>query len=306
MIYSHAEFLKIIHDTQAVKIWNRQKGPVFWYAAAVPGPFYVNTEYVIGPELAAKLLEQITAIVASTTDPASRAKQLNDIILPAYENDTTYRNIIESLVDKAKAEFPGSPFSLVSGGERRDWLFSIPFAKLLGCRHAFIFKNRNVYCAESLKENEKALHVADLINNAASYFDAWFPALKAAHIACVGTVCVNSRGSNGVKRLTDIGQKVVALNSVDLGFFDKSLANGLIDGATRDEIATFFASSKDWASKYLLGDLSNTRLFDVENIDAKSLERMAQFFQNDPWGLRDAHTAFFQAMKEKIAARQRR
>ena len=33
-----------------------KRGPVFWYAASVPGPFYVYTELVIGPALAEKLL----------------------------------------------------------------------------------------------------------------------------------------------------------------------------------------------------------------------------------------------------------
>ena len=64
MIYSPEDMIKRIHDTKAVSIWNSKTGPIFWYAANVPGPFYVTTELVIGPDLSAKLLKDITALIA--------------------------------------------------------------------------------------------------------------------------------------------------------------------------------------------------------------------------------------------------
>lgn len=301
MIYTPSDMIKRIHDTKAVSIWNRKTGPIFWYAASVPGPFYVNTELVIGPELSANLLKQITTIVAETPVAAERAQKLETLIMGAFEKDETFQNVIETLVARTHLEFPEGAFSLISGGERRDWLFSIPMAKLMNMRHAYLFKNGDIYCEQGLQSGEIALHVSDLINNAASYFDAWLPILSKNGLSCVGTVCVNSRGSNGVDRLKANGQKVVALNSIDTSFFEKSKATGLIDEGTLEEIKLFFVSAQEWASTYLMG---KPELFNASGIDAKSFERLVTFFTKDPWGLRPAHEAFFAEMNKAIENRK--
>ncbi len=302
MILSSDDLLKIIHDTKAVSIWNHKTGPVFWYAAAVPGPFYVNTELAIGSALAEKLLRDITAIIAATSDPAARAARLNEAILTAYDANPVYQQIVKTMVAAAKASFPDGSYALVSGGERRDWLFSIPFAREAGVPHAFLFKNQDLWCATPIAPHATTLHVADLINNAASYFDLWLPILEKAHLRCIGTVCLNSRGSNGLQRLAKANVKVVALNGIDLSFFEKSRAGGLIDADTLAEIAAYFASPQEWAKRYLIG---NAKLFDAPHIDAKSFERLRSFFTNDPWSLKKDNEAFFAAMRTAIEERAR-
>lgn len=300
MILSSAQLIHRIHETKAVSIWNHKTGPIFWYAASVPGPFYVNTELVIGPALSASLLKSITQIVETIAEAPARAEALEKLIMQAYEGDETYKNIIDTMVSHALRDFPAGTVSLISGGERRDWLFSIPLAKLAGLRHVYLFKNGTAYCAQPIKAGEKALHVADLINNAASYFDNWLPILQKEKLECQGTLCVNSRGSNGVDRLTQAGVKVVALNSVDVGFFERSLENGLIDAATLEELKVFFKSAQEWAEAYVLG---RPELFDPALIDAKSFERMKTFFSKDPWNLREKNAAFFAQMDAAIKER---
>ncbi len=301
MILSPAAMLKRIHDTKAVSIWNHETGPIFWYAASVPGPFYVNTELVIGKDLSASLLKQITAIVAQTPTAAQRAQKLETMIMDAFNADATFQNIIETMVAKTKESFPNDSFSIISGGERRDWLFSIPMAKLMGLRHVYLFKNGDFYCEKPLAMGEVALHVADLINNAASYFDAWLPILEKAGLACVGTVSVNVRGNVGTDRLKANGQKVVTLNTIDTGFFEQSQADGLIDAKTLEEIRLFFKGAPEWAAAYLM---DKPTLFNAGGIDAKSFERLETFFTKDPWGLKDSHAAFFEAMHRAIDERK--
>ncbi len=300
MIYSNDDMIKLIYDTKAVSIWNRQTGPVFWYAASVPGPFYVNTELVIGKNLAEELLTKITDIIATTTDLADRAKQLNQLILAAHANSSVYQNVIDTMVVAADKECPRNNYAMVSGGERRDWLFSIPFAKVCDIKHAFLFKNMEIFCEQPLSAGETTLHVADLINYAASYFDLWLSTLAKAQIKCNGTVVVNTRGTNGLQRLEANGQKIVALNNIDLDFFEQSASNGLIDRETLEEIAIYFVSAKDWAAKYLIG---RSDLFDVKTTDRKSFERLQSFFTNDPWDLRTEHSVFFAKMQEAIATK---
>ncbi len=303
MAYSSDELVKLIHDSKALSIWNRQRGPVFWYIAGVPGPFYINTEIMIGAELAAKLLEGINAILAETKIPAERAARLEKLILPAYEGNPVYKNIIATMAAEAERQFGKSTYDFLSGGERRDWLFSIPLARLTGLRHAFLLKDLTIYCAEPLKPGEKALHVADLINNAASYFDLWFPALEKAGLICAGTLCVISRGAAGIDRLKAAGQKPVALKAIDLDFFKQSQVNGLISRDTYDEIATHFASPREWAVKYLI---DRPALFDAPHIEKKSFERLQSFVAKDPWNLRGEHEGFFKEMRAHIEARIKR
>jgi orotate phosphoribosyltransferase len=293
LTYTNEDLLRIIHETKAVSIWNRKTGPIFWYAASIPGPFYVNSELVIGKELSAALLKKITDILAATADSAERAKTLNTEIIEAYEKDENYRKVVRAMAETANKNFSTNSYDMVSGGERRDWLFSIPLAKELDKKHVFLFKNLSSFCEQGINSGEKSLHAADLINNAASYFDLWLPALDNVGVKCVGTVCINIRGTAGVKRLEESGHKAVSLNNIDVPFFEKSCAEGLIDEGTLEEIRAFFRSSKEWAEKYLMG---NASLFNAKGTDAKSLERMKNFFANDPWGLREKNAAFFSQM----------
>ncbi|MDR3448473.1 MAG: hypothetical protein P4M15_01765, partial [Alphaproteobacteria bacterium] len=83
--------------------------------------------------------------------------------------------------------------------------------------------------------------------------------------------------------------------TVDVEFFRHLHAADLIDRATFEELAIFFASAQDWAGKYLIGQEA---LFDVTGCDAKSFERLRTFFASDPWSLRAKHAAFFAAMQK--------
>jgi hypothetical protein len=299
MLYSHADLLKLIHDTHAVSIWNRAKGPVFWYAANIPGPFYVNTEMVVGTALSEKLLREITAIVAGTVDVQARAEQLNALILDAYKATPSWQRLIATMIAKAREEF-STELTVISGGERRDWLFSIPFAHDIDLPHLFLFKNQATYCKQHLTGPQTTLHVSDLINNAASFFDIWQPILNREKIACAGNLCVNIRGDNGARRLHEAGQKTICLQTINLEFFRHLHSADLIDRAAFEEISIFFASAQDWASKYLIG---HPELFDVAHTDAKSFERLKHFITHDPWHLRPQHQAFFATMQQAIEQR---
>ena len=300
MIYTQNDLLKLIHDTRAVSLWDRAKGPVFWYAANVPGPFYVNTEKVIGADLSEKLLREITAIVAGTVDAEARAGQLNHVVLESFKHTPSWQRLVATMIARARAEFAQQDFTMISGGERRDWLFSIPFAHVCNAPHLFLFKNKTVFSEQPVKAGERVLHVSDLINNAASFFDLWQPVLGGIHLGCVGNLCVAVRGENGLKRLADAGQKTVGMVTIDADFFRRLHAADLISRETFEEISVFLAAPRDWAAQYLVG---RSELFDAQGCDAKSFERLRAFILNDPWSLRPSHEPFFAAMQKTIEQR---
>jgi hypothetical protein len=301
MVYTQNDLLKLILDTHAVSIWDRTKGPVFWYAANVPGPFYINTEMVIGQALSEHLLREITAIIAGTIDTQARAQQLNHLILNEFKKNAPWQRLIATMVEFAHKEFPPDSYAMVSGGERRDWLFSIPFAHIAEVPHLFLFKNETMYCDHAIHPGQNVLHVSDLINNAASFFDLWAPALQRAKVACAGNVCVTVRGGAGLKRLHDAGQRVVSLITVDTEFFRRLHVADLISRETFEEISVFFSSPRDWAGKYLMG---KPDLFDVGGCDEKkAFERLRNFVDHDPWKLRPQHEEFFASMQGAIIRR---
>jgi hypothetical protein len=302
MILSHDALMKRVHDTKALSLWNSKTGPIFWYTAGVPGPFFVNTEYLIGADEANGLVATITDILEGEPDPAIRAARIKQSVMDAYAKNDAYKNIIETLAAKAKKSLRPNAYTLVSGGERRDWLFSVPFAEETGLRHVYIFKDRSTYCDSPLGPDEQALHISDLINNAASYTDKWLPALETAGIAIDTTLCVTIRGKVGTDKLTQRGVRSIALYTIDLPFFENLVAQGLVEHATYDELALYFDSPTAWAEKYLMG---RETLFDVANAQGKALDRIQSFFTKDPWKFQDRYPAFFKSIKMAIEARQK-
>ena len=305
------EILKTLLDTNAVSIWNSKTGPVFWYAANVPGPFYVNTEKIIGEELSELMLSEITKIVSSSDSFVEKSKLLKKSILDAFLKDAKWQSVIRQLIDISNVDFQDSSFHIVSGGERRDWLFSIPFAYLLKMPHLYLFKKgdfvfesndifvstKNEIPALKNINNLKSVHVSDLINNASSFFDAWMPALKKAESECIGNLCVTVRGDKGRSRLEAIGQKIVSLVTVDVQFFTQLCSMQLISKETLDEVLVFFDSSDKWIRKYVL---ENGTLFLSLPKDAKSCERMKTFFETDPLGLASSYPGVFEQARKNF------
>lgn len=293
--------LNLIHATGAVSLWNAATGPVFWYAAGVPGPFYVNTEKVIGPHLAESLLETINTIIAGSNDPATRVSRLEHAIMEAYNTTPQYQDVINALIATVRTNFPPYQLEVISGGERRDWLFSIPVAKVMGIRHLYLFKNGMYFCPEGVEEKTPILHIADLINNAASYFDLWLPILQKAKLTCIGTAAINARGTAGTDKLLKAGIPVATVNRIDHDFFAQSCAAGLIDAKRLDELTLFFQSSEEWGRTYLT---ATPAIFGIESTDKKSFERLRSFFSQDPWGIKAKNPEFHKTMQGLISARK--
>lgn len=275
-----------IFSTNAVSIWNNAKGPVFWYAAGVPGPFYVNTEKLIGEEAAEKLLAAISKIVGTSASLEEKAAQVETTVMAEYNANTRFQKTIATLITESRAKF-GDGYNCVSGGERRDWFFSIPFALESGLDHIYLFKDQSVLTKKHPQSRTawplKVLHVADLINNAASYFNNWIPMLEKNGTPMMGTSCLINRGFVGIDKLTEAKIPACSLRTIDQTFFDNLHAIKLIDESVYKELDLYFKSKEDWARKYIL---SKPDLFGKETLDAKSKERLQFFLENDPWNLK--------------------
>ncbi len=289
--------LSDLYTTGALVLWPWKTGPVFWYTANVPGPFFINTEFLIGRALAERLVKSLSDIVATEAPRDEHARRLNDLILGAWREDPTYQRVIAQLAQATEGTFPSTTYAAISGGERRDWLFSIPLAEVLKRPHLFLFKDKSTFSATPLPSGQAVVHVADLVNNGASYLDMWLPALHALGLTCPGTVCVFCRNASGRAKLEAAGLKVLALGEVGVDFFKRSLDAGLIDQDDYTQIIAYAESPRRWAADYLM---NRPEVFVLSPSDTKSPERMRLFFERDPWRLREAYAPFFQRMLDGL------
>lgn len=96
----------------------------------------------------------------------------------------------------------------ISGGERRDWFFSLLAAKGLGKPHITIYKDLSAVITEKGETRRsdsvnggRVLHIADLITKASSYERAWIPAIKNICGQMTCTVVIIDRKQGGAELL---------------------------------------------------------------------------------------------------------
>lgn len=240
---NQATLEQALFDTQALRIC--PEDTPFWYTSGKLGPFYINTHFLYGSEAEANaLLADIEEAAAGDRlrFPACIAEKT----MAQYEKNATYRGVIDALVEAAK----GLSFDVVSGGERRDFFFSLPVARLLHKPHVTIFKDLSaVYTsadfdqalpvAEAGLSGQRALHIADLVTEASSYFRAWMPALAEAGLGLSDTLVVVDRDQGGGTLLAERGVRLHALLRVNEALLENALQNGQISAAQKVMILTF-------------------------------------------------------------------
>ncbi len=234
-----------LFDTDAVRVC--REGEPFWYTSGKLGPFYINTHFLCGGEASANaLLADIEAAVAG--DPLALPRVIGSKLDALQRTDARFDALIRQLAELA-AE--AGRFDFISGGERRDWLFSLPLAQALGLPHLSIFKNLSavytdadgdtVPAAQADLQGKRALHVADLVTEASSYTRAWIPAVRALGARIAATVVVVDRAQGGGDMLAKAGIPLHALVTLDASLFDAAVAQGKLAPAQRDMALTFLA-----------------------------------------------------------------
>ena len=213
----------------------------FWYTSGKLGPFFINTHFLAKDEqTAGDILKLIEEAVAD--DKQKAPFRIFNAFRNLYEESATYKNCIDSLVEAAKK----FDFDLISGGERRDFFFSMMPAYILGKPHLTIYKDLSSVITDSNFNNieydlngKKVLHIADLITEASSYERAWIPAIRGLGADITDTVAVVDRNQNGRKVLEGLGVNMETLTKVDKGLFDEALDNGSVNKEQYDLVLQF-------------------------------------------------------------------
>ncbi|NHN34506.1 hypothetical protein [Paenibacillus agricola] len=283
--------------TNGFSVRKSKQDDAHWFTSGKPGPFYINTENIAGEPTAGLLLQRITAILKDKVSKEQQVKAIWEMISDALEADEAYNASIDALLDYYLAQNSFKPTS-ISGGERRDWFFSIPIAQKLQIPHIFLFKsgdylvtNDQGAAIELALPDQKVLHVADIINLATSYLERWIPILTNHGVELNETLSVAVRSQEGIHNLRENKVSVISPLIVDIPLFTEAYNLGLIDDFAINEIRQFYNSPKSWTRQFL--SENNIDYSQVAGLDVIKKERIASFKNNDPYHLRSEFPLFF-------------
>ncbi|MFH1420782.1 MAG: hypothetical protein ABIG30_02335, partial [Candidatus Aenigmatarchaeota archaeon] len=148
---------------------------------------------------------------------------------------------------------------IISGGQRRDWLFSGPVAAKLDLLHASIYKDGEIEVVNPHDGKKRdfslggvhAFHVADLLTEGSSFYRlendierGWVPALRNQGAEIRDAVVIVTRLQGGEEMLAKQGVNVHSFVAIDEDF--------LRTHSGRSEIAVAYQRNpSEWTEAYL-------------------------------------------------------
>ena len=244
-----------LFETDAVRVC--PEGQPFWYTSGKLGPFYINTQFLYGSEAAANALLAVIE-QACAGDKLAFYDTVYAHIEAQLASCPIYAQLIDLLCEAAKK----LSFDFVSGGERRDFFFSMPVARKLGKGHLSIFKDlSSVYTDETGKSmpsdqaglaGKRSVHIADLITVASSYVRAWIPAVESLGAKIAYSLAVVDRDQGGSQILADAGCPLTTLVVIKPELFETAHAMGRITDAQLALILAFIADPDKFMTDFLL------------------------------------------------------
>jgi orotate phosphoribosyltransferase len=236
----------------------------FWYTSGKFGPYYVNTHYLIGGRKSAE--EALAVIDAAVADKGTCPRVLTRRFREAYRTDPTYRATIDALCQTVRSLSSDLPFDAISGGERRDWYFSLLLAEALSLPHVSLFKDGAAVWTDAGTDGAaralaplalsglRVLHVVDIVTEASSYVRAWIPSLRSLGAVFEDTLAVVDRVQGGTEVLATHGVRLHSLARITTALFREATDAGLVDEAQYDMVLRFTqdpdAFRKDFLATY--------------------------------------------------------
>jgi orotate phosphoribosyltransferase len=262
------KLLEGLFETNAIRVCPADNP--FWYTSGKIGPYYVNTHFLYGDE---KKANELLSII----DKAKNKKRecsyiIFEKVIKNYNEQVIYKTAIDALAESINEHVDINEIDYISGGERRDWFFSLVTAHLLKKPHITIFKDMDAYIfseGTSKKagtiEGARVLHIADLITGASSYERAWIPAVKKISGNITYSFVIVDRLQGGAETLKNLGVVSHSLANIDTDVFklayEKKFISldqyNLVCDYIKDPdkfMRNFFRDNPDFIIKALSGD----------------------------------------------------
>lgn len=230
------DLTNLLFETNAFNIAKENKP--FWYTSGKIGPYFVNGEFFYGSDAESK---ELLAVIDSELENESKENipaHIFEQVLAHYNSNEIYKTTIDAMVEYVKESVDVEKIDYISGGERRDWFFSNMIAYILEKPHVTIYKDlstvvSNYNFTETTPvekiEGKNFLHVADLLNQSASFTRAWIPAIENLDSKILWSIFVIDRMDGGTQVLSDCGVEVLSLLKINDELFVKALELGIIN-----------------------------------------------------------------------------
>ncbi len=253
-----SKLMSLLFETHAFKV--AEENNPFWYTSGKIGPYFINADYLYGSEADSK---NLLAFIDNELENESKTDIPEHIfkkVLNHYETNEIYKYVIDEMKSYIKKNINIDEIDYISGGERRDWYFSNMMAYLLQKPHVTIYKDLTTIestpdFSESKPVSEikgkKFLHLADLLNQSASFTRAWIPAIKNLGSNIVWSIFAVDRMQGGTETLTNDGVKVLSLLQIDESLFTTAKELGIINNEQL-EILINFKKDPDGSMKQFL------------------------------------------------------
>lgn len=279
-----------LFETKAINACKADKP--FWYTSGKIGVYFINAEFLYGSEEASKNL--LAMIDEALSDHQTLPKKVFDEVLEQYNTNAIFKYTIDTLVQTITQNIDTNEIDYISGGERRDWVFSNMVAYILKKPHITIFKDLSALVsdyefttAEPIEnlEGKNCLHISDLITEAASYINLWVPSIEGLNGKMKWTATIVDRMQGGADRLANSGVVTYPLVRVNKGLFKTALEKNAISEAQYEMI-----------DKYMDNPDETMRAFLVEHPEfiqeslkgtGKTLTRAQKCVEQDIYGLGD-------------------
>ena len=283
-----SDLISYLFETNAIRFCEENKP--FWYTSGKIGPYFINTHFVYGNEKDA--VELLSFIDDCLSDKLTLPEKVFEKVLAQYENNTIYKNVIDTMKAYIEENIDVQEVDYISGGERRDWFFSNMIAYLLNKPHLSIYKDLSVVVSDSnfksaeaitILENKKVLHIADLITFASSYIRAWIPAIRSLGSNICWSCVVVDRMQGGKDKIENEGVKSFSLVQVDKNLFKNALDLNIINESQLEMLNGFFENPDETMKQFLINHpeiLENSL-----NADEKTRKRAQLLVDSNLYGL---------------------
>ena len=128
------KIIELLFKTNAIQAC--PEGEPFFYTSGKLGPYYINTHYLFGSKSTAD--EYLSAIEFYKNDLKNFPKNLYKLAYKQYLKSDIYKTVIDMVCNKIGIY----DFDYISGGERRDFFFSLLPGSILDKPHITILKDR--------------------------------------------------------------------------------------------------------------------------------------------------------------------
>lgn len=274
------ELVSLLFETKAFKV--APAGNPFWYTSGKLGPYFINADYLYGSaDDSANLLSKIDNLLETTNKEEIPSELFNEV-MNHYETNEVFKTTIDKAVEYIENNFQVSLIDYVSGGERRDWYFSIMIANLLGKPHITIYKDLSTVVSTCDFEEattittlpgKRVLHVADLLNFGSSYERAWVPAINNLGSKINWALSIVDRNPVGSKVLSELEVQSHSLIQLNEELFNIALSKDIINEEQVEILKKYFYDPDGTMREFINNNPTFIDDIIANSTDEKSVKR---------------------------------